>query len=61
MENRKEVVIAGAVRTAIGKFGGSLSGVPAQEMGAVVIAEALKRSGIEPGQVRILGYDNGHR
>ena len=51
MENRKEVVIAGAVRTAIGKFGGSLSGVPAQEMGAVVIAEALKRSGIEPGQV----------
>jgi len=51
MENRKEVVIAGAVRTAIGKFGGSLSGVPAQEMGAVVIAEALKRSGIEPDQV----------
>jgi len=51
MENRKEVVIVGAVRTAIGKFGGSLAGVPAQEMGAVVIAEALKRSGIEPDQV----------
>jgi len=51
MKNNREVVIAGAVRTAIGKFGGSLSGIPAPEMGGIVIAEALRRSGIEPGQV----------
>ncbi len=47
----KEIVIAGAVRTAIGKFGGTLANVPVQNLGSVVIAEALKRSGIAPVQV----------
>jgi len=47
----REVVIAGAVRTAIGRFGGSLAGMPAVEMGAVVIQEALARAGIAPGDV----------
>lgn len=51
METRKEVVIAGAVRTAIGKFGGALSGIPAQELGGIVIAGALLRSGIDPAKV----------
>lgn len=51
MKNKKEIVIAGAVRTAIGSFGGSLSGIPAQDLGGIVIAEALRRSGIEPAQV----------
>jgi acetyl-CoA C-acetyltransferase len=51
MKRDREIVIAGAVRTAIGKFGGSLSGVPAPEMGSVVIAEALKRSGVDPEMV----------
>lgn len=51
MKRNREVVITGAVRTAIGKFGGSLAGVSAQEMGGIVIAEALKRSGIEPARV----------
>lgn len=41
------VVLAGAVRTAIGKFGGTLSGVPARELGAVVIKESLRRAGID--------------
>jgi acetyl-CoA C-acetyltransferase len=40
------IVLAGAVRTAIGKFGGAISGVPAAELGSVVIKEALKRAGI---------------
>ncbi len=47
----KEVVIVSACRTAIGKFGGSLKGVSAQELGATVIAEAVKRAGIKPEQV----------
>ena len=44
----KKVVIASACRTAIGSMGGQLSTVPAAEMGAVVIKEALKRAGVAP-------------
>lgn len=47
----KKVVIASACRTAIGKFGGTLSTVPASELGAVVIKEAISRAGIEPKDV----------
>jgi acetyl-CoA C-acetyltransferase len=44
----KEVVIASAVRTAIGSFGGSLKDVPAVDLGALVIKEALKRANVKP-------------
>ncbi|MEW5862237.1 MAG: acetyl-CoA C-acetyltransferase [Pseudomonadota bacterium] len=47
----EEVVIVGAARTAIGKFGGTLAKVPAAELGATVIREVLRRAGIEPEQV----------
>ena len=47
----KEIVLAGAVRTPIGKMGGSLSSVSAADLGAIVIKEALKRSGVAPSQV----------
>lgn len=40
-----------AVRTAIGKFGRSLKGIPAQRLGAMVIKEAVKSAGIQPHQV----------
>lgn len=43
----KQVYIMGAVRTAIGKYGGSLKSVPAHELGALVIKEALKRSRVD--------------
>ncbi len=43
----REVVIVSAVRTAIGSFGGSLKDIPAAELGAVVIKEAVKRAGIK--------------
>ena len=42
----KKVVIASACRTAVGSMGGQLSTVPAAEMGAVVIKEALKRAAL---------------
>lgn len=42
----REVVIASAVRTAIGTFGGSLKDVSAADLGATVIKEAVKRAGI---------------
>ncbi|MDR1297661.1 MAG: acetyl-CoA C-acetyltransferase [Deltaproteobacteria bacterium] len=43
-----EVVIAGAARTAIGSYGGALSTVPAVDLGALVIKEALARAGVGP-------------
>ena len=46
-----EVVIAGAARTPIGAFNGSLGSVPAHYLGEVAIREALKRAGVEPGEV----------
>ena len=47
----REVVIASAARTALGSFGGSLKDVPATELGAIVIKEAIKRAGIKGEQV----------
>lgn len=44
----REVVIASAVRTAIGTFGGSLKDIPAADLGALVIKEAVNRAGIKP-------------
>ena len=49
MENK--IVLAGAVRTAIGKFGGTLGGVPAADLGALVIKEALARARLKPSDV----------
>lgn len=47
MNGTNEVVIAGAVRTAIGTFNGAFSETPATQLGSTVIAEALKRAGIK--------------
>ena len=49
--SKRKVVLAGACRTAIGKFGGTLKDIPAAELGAIVIKEALKRAGVAPEQV----------
>ena len=47
----KEVVLAAAVRTAIGSFGGSLANVPVVDLGTIVIKEALNRAGVKPEDV----------
>ncbi|MRM88529.1 acetyl-CoA C-acetyltransferase [Faecalicatena contorta] len=47
----KKIVLAGACRTPIGNMGGSLSTVPAAQLGAVVIKEAIIRAGIRPEDV----------
>jgi acetyl-CoA C-acetyltransferase len=44
-------VIVSATRTAVGKFGGSLAGIPAAELGATVIREALRRAAVDPASV----------
>jgi acetyl-CoA C-acetyltransferase len=47
----REVVIASACRTGIAKFQGSLAGFKSTELGALAVKEALRRAGVEPGQV----------
>ena len=47
----EDIVIVSATRTAVGKFGGSLAGIPATELGAIVIKEVLARARLEAGQV----------
>jgi acetyl-CoA C-acetyltransferase len=46
-----EVVITAAVRTAVGKFGGSIAKVSAADLGAHVIKALLARSGVQPHQI----------
>ena len=46
-----EVVIAGAVRTAIDDFGGALKDVSCLELGKTVIVEAIRRAGISKEDV----------
>src|SRR5919199_1039821 len=45
------VVVVSGVRTPIGRFGGALKDVPAHELGATCVCEALARAGVEPGEV----------
>ena len=44
----KEIVIASACRTAIGRFLGTLAPLKASDLGGVAVAEAVKRAGIKP-------------
>jgi acetyl-CoA C-acetyltransferase len=46
-----EIVIVAAARTAVGKFGGTLAKTPAAELGAVVIQDLLKRTGLKGEQI----------
>jgi len=56
-EIMRDVVIASAVRTAVGTFGGALRDIPAIELGKIAVQEAINRAGIKPEQVEevILG------
>ncbi|SDD44911.1 beta-ketothiolase BktB [Paraburkholderia lycopersici] len=54
----KEVVVVGGVRTAIGKFGGSLKDVPPTELGAIVVRELLARSNVDAKDVGHVVFGN---
>src|ERR1044072_5916982 len=47
----KNVFLAGAVRTPIGKFGGTLASWSAADLGVAVAKESLRRAGLFPGQI----------
>ena len=44
-------VILSAVRTPVGKFLGTLSSIPATDLGAKVVAEAVRRAAVEPSMI----------
>ena len=54
----KEVVIASAVRTAIGAFGGALKEMPAVELGGIVIKEVLRRAKVRQDNVDLVVMGN---
>ena len=47
----EDIVIVAATRTGVGKFGGSLAGIAATELGSIVIKEALARAQLTPDQI----------
>jgi len=51
MSKETEAVILSAARTPIGKFQGSLSSVPATELGAIAVKAAVERAGIKPEEI----------
>jgi acetyl-CoA C-acetyltransferase len=51
MADRREAVIASAVRTPTGKFMGSLKGFTATQLGALVVRESVRRAGVAPEDV----------
>ena len=46
-----DIVIVAAARTAVGKFGGSLAKVPAPELGAAVVVDLMRRTGLSGDQI----------
>lgn len=54
----KDVVIASACRTAIGAFGGTLKDLNAAVLGSIVMKEAVKRAGIDPGIIDDVRFGN---
>ncbi|MBI3949547.1 MAG: hypothetical protein HY314_03725 [Acidobacteria bacterium] len=55
------VYIAGAVRTPIGKFGGTLAEWMAADLAVPVTAEALRRAGVPPAQVEEAIFGNARQ
>jgi acetyl-CoA C-acetyltransferase len=56
--SNKEVVALSAVRSAVGGFGGSLSGMEPAELGGLVVKEAIARAGVDPKQVTFATVGN---
>ena len=54
----KEVVVVSGVRTAVGKFGGSLKDLAPTELATIVVRETLARAGVEAAQVDHVVFGN---
>lgn len=51
MSKENEAVILSAARTAVGKFQGGLSSMPATKLGAVALKSAVERAGVDPNDI----------
>src|SRR5258708_18534223 len=60
-QHLQAVYILSAVRTAIGKFGGSLASLTAADMGVVAAKAAMERAGIQPEQVQETIFGNARQ
>jgi len=58
MSTEREVVVLSAVRTAIGKYGGSLKDHPPTDLAATVVRESVKRAGVAPRDVGHVVFGN---
>src|SRR2546422_9806368 len=47
----RDVVLCHPVRTAIGTYNGTLKATPATELGAAVVRETVRRSGLDPARI----------
>lgn len=51
MNDPPEVFVLSATRTAIGRYGGGLAGVPPCDLAATVVREAVRRAGADPADI----------
>jgi acetyl-CoA C-acetyltransferase len=58
MAGEREVVVLSGVRTAVGKYGGSLKDKPPTELAAAVVREAVDRAGVQPADVGHVVFGN---
>jgi acetyl-CoA C-acetyltransferase len=58
MPKEREIVVLSGVRTAIGKYGGSLKDFSPTDLGGMVIKEAVQRSGLEPNEIGHVVFGN---
>ena len=58
MEDHGDVLVLSATRTAIGKYGGGLAGVPPCDLAATVVREAVSRAGVSADDVGHVVFGN---
>jgi acetyl-CoA C-acetyltransferase len=58
MEDQQDVMVVSGTRTPIGKFGGGLAAVPPCDLAALVVREAVSRSGVDPADVGHVVFGN---
>jgi acetyl-CoA C-acetyltransferase len=58
MADKREVVIVGAARTAIGTFNGALKDVTACDLGTHIVKAAFERAGVDPAQATQIVFGN---
>lgn len=58
MQTQREVLVLSAVRTPIGRYGGSLKDIPMAELGGIVTREAISRANLTPQDIEHVVFGN---